>query len=150
MIVQVVPFLNIFRQGYHWSIPFEALDVMTHDSWGYKLGCYLSNRGLKYLPKYQQHDALHVLLGYDTTPLHEIRLQAFMVGNGACSFAGGVLYRIGLILLPENKELLRSDFERGVMATRIDWLAIEREIAKPLSDIRNKWSICPVEGVNEP
>lgn len=119
---------------------------MDQSSWGYKLRSYLSDRGLQYLPKYQQHDALHVLLGYDTTPLHEIRLQAFMVGNGASSFAGGVLYRIGLILLPENRELLRSDFERGAVATRIDWSAIEREIPKPLAGVQNMWNIYPVGG----
>lgn len=148
LIISVVPVLNIFRRGYPWSTSFEELEEMSEDSWGYQLRAYLQERGLRYLPKYQQHDALHILLEYDTSPLHEVRLQAFMVGNGSSSFAGHILYRIGQALLPENRDLIQSDFERGAASASIDWWVIEAEVAKPLSLVRETWSICPA-GIRE-
>ena len=47
---------------------------------------------MEFLPKYEPHDALHVLLGYDATTVGEIRLQAFMAGNSTRSVAGWILY----------------------------------------------------------
>ena len=145
LIVHAVPALNVFRRGYPWKTSLDSLERMGPESWGAKLEEYLRMRGMNFLPKYQQHDALHVLLNYDTTPVDEVRLQAFMVGNGTASLAGRVLLRIGMILLPECRAQIRIDRDRGASSTAIDWLRIEAEMPNNIAEVRRRWNIEPVD-----
>jgi hypothetical protein len=141
LIVRSVPVLNAFRRGYPWHTAFNELSAYPQDSWGRHVHTFLVNRCMEFLPKYEPHDALHVLLGYDATTEGEIRLQAFMAGNSTRSFAGWVLYRLGLILLPECRELMKSDFARGGASEPIDWLSIEGAMRMPLASVRSQWQI---------
>jgi ubiquinone biosynthesis protein Coq4 len=86
---------------------------------GAELAAFLDTRHLNFLPQYETHDAIHLLLNYDTTVTGELRLQAFMLGNGSASFAGRVLLILGFILLPELWAQLKKDFSRGRKSARI-------------------------------
>jgi ubiquinone biosynthesis protein Coq4 len=96
-----------------------------------------------FLPKYEHHDALHVLLGYDTTVLGEARLQAFMVGNRTPTFAGKSLHILAQLLLPEDRDLLARDRLRGSKSSPIDWLSVEHKLRRELDDVRESWMIEP-------
>ena len=76
-------------------------------SWGQAVHTFLGQRGLGFLPKYEHHDALHVLLSYDTSVLGELRQQAFLVGNGTRTFAGWGL------LLPRPAPPPRTSITNG-------------------------------------
>ena len=141
MINRAVPLLNLFRQGLPWSTPLVSLGSFHESSWGNEIYRFLSARGMTFLPKYEHHDALHVLLGYDTSVLGEARLQAFMVGNRSPTFAGRCLYRLSCMLLPENKALIALDRDRGHRTPRIDWLAVEGSLKCDLEDVRRRWQI---------
>jgi hypothetical protein len=142
MIEAAVPALNLFRAGLPWTTPFERLAAFPPDSWGRVLHEYFSRRGMSFLPKYQHHDALHVLLGYEADTLGEIRLQAFMVGNHSRTGAGWALYYLGVMLLPEHRTDMACHLLRGRKSRPIDWLAIERDLAKPLREVRQTWCLC--------
>jgi len=101
---------------------------------------------MTFLPKYEHHDALHVLLGYDTSVVGEARLQAFMVGNNTPTFAGRSLFRLSRCLLPEERETLHEDRCRGAITPRIDWLAVEGELRQNLARVRQFWAIAPLAG----
>lgn len=141
MINKAVPLLNIFRQGLPWATPLASLRSFPESSWGNEIHRFLTDRGLSFLPKYEHHDALHVLLGYDTSVLGEARLQAFMVGNRTPTFAGRCLYRLARVLLTEKKVLLAQDRDRGTRTPPIDWLAVEGNLNCDLEDIRLRWQI---------
>jgi hypothetical protein len=106
MINKAVRLLNLVRHGLPWSTPLASLAGFLRSSWGNEIYRFLSHRGMLFLPKYEYHDALHVLLGYDTSVLGEARLQAFMVGNRTPTFAGKSLYRLDQMSLPEKNVLL--------------------------------------------
>jgi hypothetical protein len=90
-----------------------ALADYPEGSLGREIGDCLRRHGLHPLPFYESHDLKHVLLGYDMTPVDEIRLQAFMVGNGNHSLASLALFAIGAVLLPEEWPAFRRAFRRG-------------------------------------
>ena len=141
MINKAVPLLNIFRQGLPWSTPLASLRSFSKSSWGNEIYWFLTDRGMSFLPKYEHHDALHVLLGYDTSVLGEARLQAFMVGNRTPTFAGRGLYHLARMLLRERKVLLALDRDRGTRTPPIDWLGVEGSLNCDLEDIRLRWQI---------
>ncbi|MCC2546925.1 hypothetical protein LJY25_10755 [Hymenobacter sp. BT175] len=67
---------------------------------------------LQLIPHYQDHDLKHVLLGYDMTSEDELRLKAFMLGNGDWSLACLGLLAFAL-LTPELWPGLYLHYRRG-------------------------------------
>ena len=141
MINRAVPMLNLFRIGLPWKTDFSDLQSFPDETWGRKLYEFLAKRNLSFLPKYEHHDALHVLLDYDTTVIGEARLQAFMVGNQTPTFAGRGLYLLSMVMMPEHWKNVSCDRQRGVTSRPINWTAVEDALSFPLSDVRNEWCI---------
>lgn len=141
MINRAVPMLNLFRKGLPWKTDFHHLQNFPDETWGRRLYEFLANRNLSFLPKYEHHDALHVLLDYDTTVIGEARLQAFLVGNQTPTLAGRGLYLLSLVMIPEHRKSFSCDRQRGVESRPINWMAVEDALAFPLSDVRDEWRI---------
>lgn len=141
MINRAVPVLNLFRKGLPWDTPFVELQKFPLNTWGRETYDFLTERNLTFLPKYEHHDALHVLLGYDTTVVGEARLQAFMVGNQTPTIAGRGLYFLASIMLPEHRNTFARDSKRGKETTTIDWLSVEAALSTTLCDVREDWNI---------
>ena len=141
LINQAVPAPNLFRKGLPWNTKFNDLQGFPAHSWGHETYTFLANRNLCFLPKYEHHDALHVLLDYDTSVIGEARLQSFMVGNQTPTFAGRGLYILALAMIPEHWKTFSYDRKRGVESGAIDWIAVENALSIPLSDVRHEWNI---------
>ncbi len=73
----------------------------------------LDHHNLTLVPKYESHDLKHVLLDYEMTAEGEIRLQAFMLGNGNYTFPCFAILIFGLILLPELWLTFYKDYKKG-------------------------------------
>ena len=116
MIGSSVPFLNFFRKPKHWPITLEEMSNLAQGTLGAETALFLQKRNFDLLPQYEDHDMIHTLLGYNTTTSGELRLQAFMWGNGSSSFEGRVLFIIGLVVFPEMWEMLLEDYRRGKRA----------------------------------
>src|SRR4051812_24638605 len=101
MINKAVPRLNVFRHPKPWPYSLDELRTFPRGSLGLEMAYFLGSRGFGLLPKYETHDGVHTLLNYRTSTTGELQLQAFMWGNSSSSFAGRVLFLIGLISLPE-------------------------------------------------
>lgn len=84
----------------------------------------LERHGLRPLPRYEDHDLKHVLLEYGMTPEDEIRLQAFMIGNGNHSLAALGLFAFGALLLPDEWRSFREAYRRGTHAVPISTWSI--------------------------
>jgi hypothetical protein len=67
----------------------------------------LAAHGLHLLPGFESHDLKHVLLGYPMTPADELRLKAFMLGNGDWSIPNLALLSLALLTPPEWPDLWR-------------------------------------------
>ena len=112
MINKAVPALNIFRNPETWPYTLDQMRHYSPGSLGFETAAFLDQRGFGLLPKYEIHDIIHTILDYNTTTVGELRLQAFMWGDRSSSFAGRVLFIIGLTLLPELWNDLRLEYER--------------------------------------
>lgn len=136
-----VPFLNLFRRPSVWPFSFSDLKAMDEDSLGFNLYTFLNSRGFNYLPKYEVHDAYHTLLGYGTTSIEELKLQAFMWGNKNSTFAGGVLFVIGLILFPTKYDLFKTEIIRGKKAKALKGYDVVEMVNQPLIKLRDELCI---------
>lgn len=60
----------------------EQLDKLEEGTLGKEIAKCLKQNNLTLVPNYESHDLKHSLLKFEMTPLDEIRMQAFMIGNG--------------------------------------------------------------------
>lgn len=141
MIETAVPFLNMFRNPPKWPYTLYDQRNFPSGSLGREVAYFLDSRGLPLLPKYEVHDTLHVLFQYGTTPFEEMRLQGFMIGNGSSTFAGKVLFVLGLIIMPEYWPQLKLDLQRGRDAKSIKNYNFELLILENTQDIRNRMKL---------
>jgi ubiquinone biosynthesis protein Coq4 len=79
----------------------SKLRQLNSGTLGKEIAKCLDNHNLTLVQKYESHDLKHVLLNYQMTAEDEIRMQAFMVGNGNYSIPSFAILFFGVILLPD-------------------------------------------------
>ena len=93
---------------------------------GHDIAKCLDDNELRLVPKYESHDLKHVLLDFKMTPVDEIRMQAFMLGNGNYTIPCFAILTFGTILLPDKWATLYADFIRGRNAKPVSTWTIDQ------------------------
>ncbi len=113
-----------------------ALEQLPEGSLGKEIARCLRANNLRLVPHFESHDLKHTLLDFKMTPLDEIRMQAFMLGNGNWTLPSLLIFLYGAVLLPNKWRLLATDFQEGRRALPIkDW-TLEEFAAQPLAELR--------------
>jgi hypothetical protein len=115
-----------------------ALSQLPKGTVGKSLAECLLARELTLVPGFESHDLKHVVLAYELEPVGEIRLQAFMLGNGNWTLPSILIFLFGLILLPQHWRLFRQDFQAGQQCLPLATLEIEDCQHQPLSELRSQ------------
>lgn len=119
----------MFIESFHDMGPYEqrvkALHQMEEGSLGKDIAIYLEQNNLRLVPGFESHDLKHVLLGFEMTPVDEIRMQAFMLGNGNISLPSILIFLYGFILLPYKWLQFYKDMKAGYMSLPIKNWTIE-------------------------
>ncbi len=92
------------------------LHAMPVNSLGKLTAAHLEKLSFSLLTHHETHDFIHTLVGYNNTPTGEIRLQAFMFGNGGGSPFGRLLFIPVALFLPEMWHLFKIDIVAGAQA----------------------------------
>lgn len=137
LIGDYVPVLNLVRRPARWPT-LEALREYPEGTLGREVAAYLDARGLPFKVRYENHDAIHTILDYETNIRGEMEVQAFLWANAASSPAGRVLFVVGGALLPEQWPAMREAFRRGASATPIAEATLPFRLHEPLTEVRAK------------
>lgn len=105
---------------------------------GREIADCLDRDDLKLVPHYESHDLKHSLLNFKMTPIDEIRMQAFMIGNGNISIPSIAIFTFGFILLPSQWIRLAKDFQIGLNSKSIKNWTIAEFAEQDLEQLRNK------------
>jgi hypothetical protein len=135
VIGDYVPVLNLVRRPSRWPTLVE-LRAYPPRSLGREVAAYLDARGLPFKVRYENHDAIHAILDYETNIRGEMELQAFMWANDSSSPAGRVLFVVGGLLLPEQWDAMRRAYRRGRAAAPIEEHLLPFRLAEPLEHVR--------------
>jgi hypothetical protein len=114
----------------------EELDKFTEGTLGKEIATCLKDSNLRLVPGYESHDMKHSLLNFKMTPLDEIRMQAFMLGNGNWSIPSIAIFLYGAILLPGKLPQFIKDFMEGRRAAPIKEWKLDEFAHSELQDIR--------------
>ena len=115
----------------------ESAFIEAHRERGEEVG-YLAERG------FQLHDLFHVLTGYDTTPLGEVRVVSFTVAQTPAPYPAMIIASRPLQMVLYKPELLPA-----VMDAITEGWALGRR-AKPLIGVEwEEYWECPVTELRE-
>lgn len=123
-------------EPYHEKV--VELNKLQDGTLGKAVANCLKDHNIRLVPKYESHDLKHVLLDYKMTPEGEIRMQAFMLGNGNATIPSLAILTFGAILLPDLWSVLYSDYQRGKHALPISDWSLENYGDFELTALRDK------------
>ena len=130
---------KIIKKSFHfsvWTIEqfhdisfYEQKAKQLHDlpdgTLGKDIANCLEKNNLRLVPNYESHDLKHVLLDFEMTPVDEIRMQAFMLGNGNYSIPSFTIFFFGALLLPDLWATFYKDYKKGRNSKPIKTWTIE-------------------------
>ena len=114
----------------------SELRKLEHGTLGKEIANCLDQHELTLVPAYESHDLKHVLLDYKMTAEDEIRMQAFMIGNGNYSIPSFAILIFGVVLLPDLWLTFYSDFKKGNESIQISTWTIEKYAHRNLTVLR--------------
>lgn len=103
----------------------KQLQELSDGTLGKEIGDCLEKNELRLVPNYESHDLKHVLLDFKMTPVDEIRMQAFMLGNGNYSIPSFAIFIFGALFLPDLWITFYKDFVNGRNSKPISSWTIE-------------------------
>lgn len=132
-------FVWMIEQFYNMHVyeqKMSELEQLPEGTLGNDIAACLKRNRLRLVPGYESHDLKHVLLNYKMTPADEIRMQAFMLGNGNYTIASISIFLFGAILLPDLWRVFYTDFLKGRRAQPIKSFTIEAYAHCATADLR--------------
>ena len=118
----------------------SQLRNMENGTLGKEIANCLDNHKLTLVPNYESHDLKHVLLDYKMTAEDEIRMQAFMLGNGNYTIPCFAILTFGIIFLPDLCLTFYQDFKKGKNSIPISTWKIEDYAKSNINELRLKLS----------
>lgn len=141
---------TIIKKSFHFSVwTIEQLhDIAVYEqkarqlkelpdgTLGKEIANCLEQNNLRLVPNYESHDLKHVLLNFKMTPVDEIRMQAFMLGNGNYSIPSFAIFIFGALLLPDLWTTFYKDYKNGLNSKPIKTWTIEEYAHSQTSTLR--------------
>ncbi|MEN7547188.1 hypothetical protein AAG747_04670 [Rapidithrix thailandica] len=106
---------------------------------GYDIYQLLKKHDLKVIPKFENHDLKHLILGYGMSSIDEIRMQMYLLGNGNYSIFC-LLFAASGILFPKAWSSFYQDYRKGKSAPSILDLSIHDCKVKKTKELKNTYN----------
>jgi hypothetical protein len=98
----------------------------------------LDNKQYRLIPKFENHDLKHIILEYEMTMKNEIRMQAYLIGNGNFTFPCLIFFSLG-IFYPTIWKYLLSEYQTGKVSKSIHFLTLDNCMELQLIDVKNEY-----------
>ncbi len=127
-----------FNDMESYNLKVSELRNLENGMLGKEIADCLDNHKLTLVPNYESHDLKHVLLDYKMTAEDEIRMQAFMLGNGNYTIPCFAILGFGAILLPDLWSTFYHDYKKGRKSIPISSWRIEDYAKSNINELRLK------------
>ncbi len=113
----------------------EKLRTLEKGTVGREVAEMLDGKGYRLIPKFENHDLKHIFSDYEMTMQDEIKMQAYLVGNGNTTFPCLIFLSLGLFY-PRIWIDIRTEYRQGKNSNSIHFLTLDNCMAKSLSEIK--------------
>lgn len=118
-------FLKLFGNRNYTKALTISLKHCKEGTIGKELWYFLQKNKFELVPYYEKHDLKHVILGYDTDPADEMRMQAFMFGNCGFPVFISIVYVFFVIWTPEMWKDIATHYKMGKLVKPLKNYRIE-------------------------
>ena len=143
----LIPFLNVIGKTKKTQLMQDKLVDLPEGSLGKEMDNWLKKYKINLIAGYENHDVKHVLTGYQSEGLDEIRLQVFMLGNGNYSLTCLLLCAMALIF-PEEYATFKTDFAKGSLCKSLKNIDLEVHGKENLEDLKEQLGINKVNEIS--
>ena len=117
----------------------EMLRGLELGTVGREIADVMDRHGFRLIPKFESHDLKHVILDYGMTRREEIRMQAYLLGNGNYTLPCVGFLSIGLFY-PSIWADLIMQYKRGSKAKSIFSLTLDECMYCDLNEVRAEYA----------
>lgn len=118
----------------------KRLDTAEQNTLGRHLADCMDRNNVDFIPYFESHDLKHVLLDYEMKPLDEIRLQAYLLGNGNVTVITLLIFFFGFVLKPFGIITFYYDFLRGRSNPSLRSLTVQATADQDFHSLRRKYA----------
>ncbi|MDI1255249.1 MAG: hypothetical protein PSV16_04030 [Flavobacterium sp.] len=111
------------------------LRSLKKGSVGRKVAEMLDEKGYRLIPKFENHDLKHIVLEYEMTMKDEIKMQAYLVGNGNLTLPCLIFLSLAIFYPIIWKDLFK-EYKNGKDANSIHYLTLDNCMRKSLKQIK--------------
>lgn len=124
-----------------WHLNAAKLAQFPLYSLGRKMSEFYQLQKFEPIPKAENHDVFHLLLGFSTSVKEETCMQFVLAGNGKRSpFTIGTCI-LSLLLFPENFSLYRNCFKKGKRILPFTHLNFRQLLSTNLNQLKSNLQI---------
>lgn len=105
---------------------------------GREVADMLDSKKYRLIPKFENHDLKHIVLEYEMTMEDEIKMQAYLIGNGNFTFPCLIFFSLGIFYPTIWKDLL-NEYQTGKASKSIHFLTLDNCMELQLIDIKNEY-----------
>ena len=116
----------------------NQLRTLNQGTVGKEIANLLDNLGYRLIPKFENHDLKHVILEDEMTMKDEIRMKAYLVGNGNYTLPCLIFLSLGLFY-PTIWTDLPKEYKIGKASKSIHYLTLDNCMTKDLIETRNEY-----------
>jgi hypothetical protein len=113
----------------------SQLRTLQNGTVGHEIAKMLDSKKYRLIPKFENHDLKHIILDYEMTMKDEIRMQAYLVGNGNYTLPCLFFLSLGLFY-PTIWKDLPTEFKKGKKANSIHFLTLDNCMDKSLTEVK--------------
>ncbi|TDO95652.1 hypothetical protein [Flavobacterium sp. 245] len=128
-----------FIHGKNYLTPkLNYLRTLQLGTVGREVAEMLDSKQYRLIPKFENHDLKHIVLEYEMSMKDEIRMQAYLIGNGNFTFPCLIFFSLGTFYPSIWKDLL-NEYKQGKTTKSIHFLTLDDCMELKLIDIKNEY-----------
>ncbi|TDW49080.1 hypothetical protein EV144_103606 [Flavobacterium sp. 270] len=114
------------------------LRTLQQGTVGREVAKMLDSKQYRLIPKFENHDLKHIVLEYEMTMKDEIRMQAYLIGNGNLTLPCLLFFSLGIFYPTIWKDLFK-EYQNGKFTKSIHFLTLNDCMELQLKDIKIKY-----------
>ena len=125
-----------FIYGKNYLTPkLEYLRTLENGTVGREIAKLLDSKNYRLIPKFENHDLKHIILDYEMHMEDEIKMQAYLVGNGNLTFPCLIFLSLGIFYPNIWKELIK-EYRIGKISKSIYHLKLDDCMYESLEKVK--------------
>lgn len=134
----IIWLLELIHGKNYLTPKLNYLRTLQKGTVGFEVAKMLDSKKYRLIPKFENHDLKHIVLEYEMTMKDEIRMQAYLIGNGNFTLPCLIFFSLSIFYPTIWKDLL-NEYQQGKTTKSIHFLTLNNCMELQLKDIKNEY-----------